>query len=400
DLGITSNLWSIEYRDTNEVWISGLDNVLFKSIDNGTTWQTVLTGYTRTNWEIDYWNKELGVIACDSGKVLITKNGGDTWTEIQTQTPETQGIYAIKFLGPNKVVMGTETGALYFSEDTGSTWKKSEQVKLGTPIEDIAFADSLNGFGVVSNHIFHQVTTDGGRTWQIKYPLMGNQFAYFIDANYGYNIGYNMEFWKTSDGGKKWSKVIVNDKLTDIQFLENGEVLVGSNENLLSTDDKFTAFERDSSLGPTPYIYFIDKNIGFAFCDFATSSRLYRTSDMGNMWKIVDSNLFFLDKIKFVNKDVGFYLDAHGLKKTTDGGYTWNTLFSLSQRAHFVFSFANDSIGWFAQDTLYTTTDGGINWYKGTTDFEGNYLWDMEFTSEKQGWVVSTSNVNFYTSDG
>lgn len=391
------NLWSIEYRDTNEVWISGINNALFKSFDNGKTWQTVLTEYTRTNWEIDYWNKELGVIACDSGKVLITKNGGDTWTEIQT--PETQGIYAIKFLGPNKVVMGTATGALYFSEDTGSTWKKSEQVKLGTPIENIAFADSLNGFGVVSNHIFHQVTTDGGRTWQIKYPLMGNQFAYFIDANYGYNIGYNMEFWKTSDGGKKWSKVIVNDKLTDIQFLENGEVLVGSNENLLRTDDKFTAFERDSSLGPTPYIYFIDKNIGFVYCDFGAYSRLYRTSDTGNTWKIVDSNLVLFKKMKFINKDIGFLNDSYHVKKTTDSGNTWESIYS-SYRYVQAFTFFNENLGWVFEDTLYSTTNSGKNWtlLQNTGDL-GAY--DIEFVSEKEGWIVTTySPTNYHTNDG
>jgi len=228
---------------------------------------------------------------------------------------------------------------------------------------------------------------------------MGNQFAYFVDANYGYNIGYNMEFWKTSDSGKKWSKVIVNDKLRDIQFLESGEVLVGSNENLLRTDDKFTAFERDTALGGTTYIYFIDKNIGFANCDYGAYSTLYRTADMGNTWKIVDTNLYFLDKIKFVNKVVGFYVDNHGLKKTTDGGYSWNTLFTLDSRSHYIFTFATENVGWFAQDTLYTTTDGGINWNKGTTDFEGATLQDMEFINEKQGWVLTTST-NFYTSDG
>lgn len=99
-----------------------------------TDWYTVPVNTTKKLTTIDFPSEMVGYIAGDSGVMLKTVNGGETWNEVSYS-----GIQS-------------PSGAIHFS--------------------DIDFVDEMNGFVVVrDNSIGPFMTTDGGLTWVEDQPL-------------------------------------------------------------------------------------------------------------------------------------------------------------------------------------------------------------------------------------
>ena len=82
NLGTSSDLRSIQFFDNSNVWISGMNGVVFKSNNGGTTWATIPTGVTQNLNGVSFVSSTQGWCAGSSGTLLVTTNGGNSW---QTQ---------------------------------------------------------------------------------------------------------------------------------------------------------------------------------------------------------------------------------------------------------------------------------------------------------------------------
>lgn len=139
---------------------------------------------------MDFWNDQEGIaigdVTDDCLSIIITRDGGDTWTKLSCddlpKAVENEGAFAasdtnIAIVG-DKTWVASTAGRVYYSEDKGKTWKfymtpiVNEEDSDG--IYSIDFYDELNGFAIGGDYtkpeenVTNKIRTqDGGKTWEV-----------------------------------------------------------------------------------------------------------------------------------------------------------------------------------------------------------------------------------------
>ncbi|MFL1011190.1 WD40/YVTN/BNR-like repeat-containing protein [Flavisericum labens] len=137
-----------------------------------------------------FWNDQEGIAIGDSTdgclSVIITRDGGETWTKLScNELPkgsENEGAFAasdtnIAIVG-NKAWVATTYGRVYYSPDKGKTWEVFDtpivKEKDTEGIYSIDFYNELNGFAIGGDYTKPNdntankiATSDGGKTWQL-----------------------------------------------------------------------------------------------------------------------------------------------------------------------------------------------------------------------------------------
>ena len=129
-------------------------------------------------------------------------------------------------------------------------------------------------------------------------------------------------------------------------------------------------FTRMPNTDPYLRVEFVAPSIGFI-----VGSRLLQTTDGGKTWRIVREGgdgtfssplvVESLHRFQFVNQEVGMTLGRGFLRKTSDGGGTWNETWSIPMDDEYMkpsFFFITPKEGWLAGKNVYHTVDGGQNW--------------------------------------
>ncbi len=136
------------------LWSPGGERGLYKSIDGGENWKKVLgggkwTGVTDIHMDprnpdriyAATWQRHRTVAALMGGGpesgLHRSEDGGETWTELKSGLPNYAGKIGFT-LSPQKpdvlyasIELEKRNGAVYKSEDRGSSWKKMSDLSLG-----------------------------------------------------------------------------------------------------------------------------------------------------------------------------------------------------------------------------------------------------------------------------
>jgi len=141
---------------------------------------------------MDFWNDQEGIAIGDPTgdcmSVIITRDGGDTWTKLPCdRLPKIKdGEAAFAASDTNIAIVddhtwvatGGKASRILYSPDKGRTWEVFNtpivQGKETTGIYSIDFYDALNGFGIGGDYTkaadssANKIRTqDGGKTWQL-----------------------------------------------------------------------------------------------------------------------------------------------------------------------------------------------------------------------------------------
>lgn len=285
------------------------------------TWTKVESGVTNWLRDVDFSDEQNGWVVGDSGTILHSSNGGESW---QRQT---------------------------------------------CPIEDYLFAvdfvDNKNGWICSMNYILR--TTNGGKSWEIKYSedLGEGRFRdiQFFDKNIGFIVGGKGSFGsrgvllKTDNGGETWQRASLNrlPTLTHISIVNEQNIWIcGFGGTILFTNDagsKWTKKTLDiSSLPFLTTIQFVDQNNGWV------GSRddylgFYTTVDGGNTWERISeysfANVCGVLSFFFVDENNGWLCNFpfDRILKTVDGGSTWEYDSEIRQRLKSII-FIDNKTGW------------------------------------------------------
>lgn len=346
--------------------------------------------------------------------------------QITWQNPQyTTKVISADFINDTTGWISDQSGIL-FTKNGGITFKRISK----TIANKIRFCDESSGWISTldePNSLYKSV--DGGKNWsKIFEPEQIYDFQVFsMDTLFASaRIDSLSALVKTFDGGENW--IILKDSTSDgafgrIQFINEDFGWVHKKlydtEFLLNTTDggkswlqQFSA-ETYSSYPALNY-FFVNKENGF----LRIWGTILRTTDSGWTWDtLVVKNDNKAPNLYFVNNSIGFiyggdknYSIENGFRltefqKTTDGGKTWR-IFSAGASPYygydlifFGFKMINDSIGFAHSRYLFKTTDQGESWNE-LGSLTRDSLNSVYFINDSTGWLCGNSGLILHTKNG
>lgn len=157
-------------------------------------------------------DEQRGVLAGTGRTLLVTENGGMTWTVARVSGGSIDArLSSVVFVNERMGWAVGNRGALYYTANSGRSWSARES-NTTEDLTDIGFADQATGFTVGDKGIMLQ-TDDGGETWQPTSRRFTNRLerVVFI-GNKGFAVGsggiilrYSLDNEVRAEGGRRSS---------------------------------------------------------------------------------------------------------------------------------------------------------------------------------------------------
>ena len=167
---INSFLGGIFFINHRKGWVAGSEGKILFTQDGGTTWMEQINslGSLTTEWFSDiYFSDELNgwaVGGFGNPSLFYTKDGGRNW--YKGDVSGTNGEIISVYFANNKLGwVGTDDGKILCSKDGGNTWVT--QYNGSGWILDISFTDNQTGWAIGQGGTI-LYTNNGGITWEIQ----------------------------------------------------------------------------------------------------------------------------------------------------------------------------------------------------------------------------------------
>ncbi len=185
---------------------------------------------------IEFSDQKHGIIAGESGRVLRTSDGGESWALSYIGTSEL--IRRVSFVDQGHAWAVGHRGSVFHSENGGETWiqqRPSDDVYL----RDISFSDTENGWAVGHGATILN-TKDGGASWKPQritgytgrdLPRLHGVVA--LSADRAVAVGEFGVIVHTENGGELWTTTPVETEVTwtAIDGVQGELVIVGLDGN-------------------------------------------------------------------------------------------------------------------------------------------------------------------------
>lgn len=119
--GIVSGIQDLAYASADVLFSCGGDENIHKSEDGGLTWEEIYSGQFQYVFVgVEFLDEDFGVVGGEDGRILITEDGGETWTTNNTTFFHLWHGFHI-FNTDSIYVAGTPEG-IYKTTDGGATY--------------------------------------------------------------------------------------------------------------------------------------------------------------------------------------------------------------------------------------------------------------------------------------
>lgn len=359
---------SLEMVNDSIGYACGPDAKIYKTIDGGINWfpnQSPI--FIPSLFSIDFVNENVGYCGGDNPYLLKTTDGGSNWTYLPLPLASFNFcIYDIQFKSENfGYICGfwEGLGFVLLTSNGGNTWTTNF---FQYPIHETYFENMQKGWVRDQNGLVYS-TTNGGTNWNYKLDNCTN--LYFFDENHSWSI-FNLNNIKFSNDG--WNSLInqttavTNENLIDIAIRDSSSVFVTSEYNILGT----------TNTGITWQILLSDSSKNFSAIKANNENEIWAVGnsglivysfDNGDTWNEIQLNANRLSDIYFLDSLKGYIIgkDTTGGKifETTNGGNTWNELTPAPVANNFNKILFSNNMGWISSSSgLYRTIDFGANW--------------------------------------
>jgi len=293
---------------------------------------------------------------------------GDHWVQIASGTSQT--LHSVYFKNTQVGYIAGDGGTILKSTNGGLTWVK---LNSGTTrkLLSVYFITETTGYVAGEKGTFLK-TVNGGDTWTSLFSDTTVHFRQVVipDYYFGYVTGSSSTLLRTEDGGNAW---------TNASPCNNCEL------NYISFPDVSVGYV--SGFSPPPGLG------GF----------LYKTSDAGLNWYIVNPDFHSDFPFFFSTTQLGCSLNEYRINRTEDGGQTWNTNYYAMQGYLTSIHFPNASVGYAvgSEETIHKTSDGGSTWGMQNWGFIWAYAFHaVYFPDPLLGFAVGEYGIIYRTTDG
>lgn len=246
--GFGQNDWSlnsIHFFDLKNGLIAGNSGTLLRTADGGETWTTV-PRFTRYNFKLmsfsnsqdGYLSGDLTIVDEKSGalsyklEVFRTEDGGGHWNKVYSNVSETDFLFAIATVSPNVCLLAIAEKRLLRTENGGKTW---QQISSVNSVRDVTFSQNKIGWLVNNNGGFFR-SDDEGRSWYKPTGLpeeLGSCEWWSVDIGkdgFGAAVSENGCVAYTNDG-INWQKMAtpIKDHLRDVVIQGQRGIILGEN---------------------------------------------------------------------------------------------------------------------------------------------------------------------------
>jgi photosystem II stability/assembly factor-like uncharacterized protein len=388
---LTSQLLCCSYFVSPAIgWAGGRNGCIVHTEDSGNTWQIQKT--PRNCWinSIYFHDENTGWAVGVHGS-LYTTNGGREWVQrnigIDSMTSGNKIIFINKNIGW-LASSSNNTRYLSSTKDGGKTWDDCWAQAMTDPtFNDILFVNDSLGFICAEDYLAR--TSDGGKKWIKSDSSSIIDISPFyklqmIDTLTGYCLGW-FGVAKTIDGGKTWSKVLLNWRGPRFEAMyfscaDTGFAVFGSAPMYLyRTNDGGATWNYrplDNVQAPIRSVSFPEKQKGIGI---AENGAIYRILEAGDsIFEITKGTGEGLNCIDFCDAMHGFagtgdfYKQDSALLYTSDGGKTWKKRPTPLKSIMRLLCFDSNTVIIYDQDSTTHTlrsTDGGRNWQP-TNEFD------------------------------
>jgi photosystem II stability/assembly factor-like uncharacterized protein len=286
----TSDLNGIFCLDASHCWAVGNEGTMLVSGDGGVTWTEQDTAFPPSR---DVNGIVFGDLNCGWSvsehtwkTVQWTNDGGAHWYLVDMQSLSVDSMFAVAYDGVSRGWAVGSHGAVVRVDCSGNWQNKS--ISTEYDLYGVDFVDANNGWVVGEHGTIYRTTngTAGTTTWTRQNQggddkdLFG---VYFQTAMKGWAVGEEGIIWYTSNAGVTWTRqhVTTEEDLRSIYFSDaNTGWIVGDNGTLLKSVDGGLTWQTVSlpTSQPLTSIFFSDPAHGWIV---GANGLMYRLSSSG-----------------------------------------------------------------------------------------------------------------------
>jgi photosystem II stability/assembly factor-like uncharacterized protein len=362
DLGITSN--GDLYAGVYPFW--QIYSGLFKSTDNGNSWEKVVTPFNEFEVYSIYITKDdhIWVGTNFQDRIYLSTDNGQSWA-IKSNGYSTGECWAF----------GQSKDGILFAGDgqyqnTFRSTNYGESWMFSAPLRPLVFATDSNNVVFAGTHDGLFATTDNGITWAQNNFLSNIAVSsILIDSRNniycgtGYYSNGNGVFY-SSDGGQNWTQIGLAGKvILSLAFDSNGHLYAGSSEDgLFKTTDMGNTWVNYQNGLYRKNIFRLKINSDDDIFIGSEDEGVFRSTDNGNSFEQIGVPISRVNNIVFNGDSLIFTSTPSGVQKYNRQTGKWTNL-GLHQVEAITIT-PNNNLFAAALDGLYESFDLGKTWSK------------------------------------
>lgn len=348
------------------------DGGVYRSTDNGITWQNVLPTAPYFNCFLTHNN--ILYAASGTGWVYQTADNGISWTSSNEGLVVNSANYCMISYG-DSLLVGTGRG-IYFSTDGGAYWQP-----LNNGINTTSTWGRIYGITAIGDNLYAATFRNGvyksanrGASWSLINNGITDLYMTTIFSKDNYVFAANSQgvLKFDNDGGTQWNPSNEGLPGTRIHtFYDSGnKIIIGTQSGLYESFNNGESWTDANSglaghtIGNQLYSHEIMIQAENYLITGTSNGAMYKSADGGISWQLASNGITatgFIRSIFYTNNTLYAYYQSGVAYSSTDFGQTWqsmpNGLASLYQ------ILVDGNRLWAANYTLMYSDDFGMTWY-------------------------------------
>lgn len=257
-------------QNRQTVFAGSYTDGLYKSEDSGASWSKILSKILVYDFAINPLDTKIIYASGyygDHGRVLKTTDGGASWVEIYHEESPANAARSIALnpLNPNQVVIGTTSGSVVKSSDSGNTWQLAND-----------FKDRVNRVLWQNNNVYVLLKTKG----LFKSSGFADNFSEMTSSlGKSYNVGTLS--YTSANAVASFNQVYVDLRTPSLIYLTTDKGLYKTTDEGKAWNLQNLPIKPDKADGRAVAVSRASSNIVYS----SVGSTIYKSTDGGINWQ-------------------------------------------------------------------------------------------------------------------